>query len=319
MKLFLMSLGASLLLFATFTQAGHYPVTVTSCQRDVRFERAPQRAVSQDVNLTGMLLALGLRPNMAGYSGISGWKTLDEEFRAQLAGLPELAPRYPSVENLLNAGADLFFAGWNYGMHVGGEVTPATLAPLGIPVYELTESCAHVMPRDAARLEDLYADLLNLGRIFDVEPRAEALVSDLRGRVERVRQRVPKDARAPEVFLYDSGEDRPFTAGRLAMPQALIEAAGGRNLMDDLASSWSRVNWETVVERDPEVILIVDYGVVSVEQKREFLLSHPALQQVRAIREKRFVVLPYLQVTPSVDNVTALETLASALHPGPRP
>ncbi|BCD89523.1 hypothetical protein PSm6_59300 [Pseudomonas solani] len=117
------------------------------------------------------------------------------------------------------------------------------------------------------------------------------------------------------MFLYDSGEDRPFTSGRLGMPQAIIDAAGGHNLMDDLAASWTQVNWETVVERDPQVILIVDYGERSWQQKRDFLLAHPALQSVEAIREQRFLVLPYLAVTPSVENIEAIETLAAGLHP----
>ena len=37
------------------------------------------------MNLTEMMLVLGLRDRMVGYTGISGWKTLDEEMRAVLA------------------------------------------------------------------------------------------------------------------------------------------------------------------------------------------------------------------------------------------
>jgi iron complex transport system substrate-binding protein len=117
------------------------------------------------------------------------------------------------------------------------------------------------------------------------------------------------------VFVYDSGEDLPFSTGRQGMPQPLIEAAGGRNVMDGVAGSWIKVGWESVVEQDPEVILIVDYGERTAAQKRDFLLQHPALQGVTAIREQRFVVLPYLAVTPSLDNAAAIETLAAALHP----
>lgn len=309
------SLALAALLLAGSAQATQYPVTITSCNRQVVFEHAPTHAVSQDVNLTGMLIALGLRERMAGYSGVSGWKTLDPSLREALAGLPELARKYPSVETLLAADTDFFFAGWNYGMHVGGDVTPATLAPLGIPVYELSESCAHVMPREAASLDDLYRDLENLGRIFDVEPRARALVASLKARVAAVGERLAGVTERPRVFLYDSGEDRPFSSGRLGMPQALIEAAGGHNLLSDLAASWTQVNWETVVERDPQVIVIVDYGERSWQQKRDFLLAQPALAGVTAIRERRFLVLPYLDATPSVENAAAIETLAAGLHP----
>lgn len=295
--------------------ADSYPVTVRSCERDVTFNQAPQRAVSHDINLTGMLLALGLREQMIGYSGVSGWKTLDPSLRDALAGLPELAPRYPSPENLLDAQADFLFAGWGYGMNVGGPLTPQTLAPLGIPVYELSESCSWIMPQRRASLEDLYRDLNNLGRIFDVQARADELVGHLKQRIARVHEQLAQVQHKPRVFLYDSGEDRPTTSGRLGMPQALLEAGGADNVMADVSASWTEVNWESVVERDPEVIVIVDYGPTSWAQKRDFLLNHPALSEVKAIRERRFVVLSYLQVTPSVDNAGAIEQLASALHP----
>ncbi|MDR0208026.1 MAG: ABC transporter substrate-binding protein [Pseudomonas putida] len=295
--------------------ADSYPVTVRSCERDVTFNQAPQRAVSHDINLTGMLLALGLRERMIGYSGVSGWKTLDPSLRDALVGLPELAPRYPSPENLLDVQADFLFAGWGYGMNVGGPLTPQTLAPLGIPVYELSESCSWIMPQRRASLEDLYRDLNNLGRIFDVQPRADELIGQLKQRIARVHEQLAQVQHKPRVFLYDSGEDRPTTSGRLGMPQALLEAAGADNVMADVSASWTEVNWESVVERDPEVIVIVDYGPTSWAQKRDFLLNHPALSEVKAIRERRFVVLSYLQVTPSVDNAGAIEQLASALHP----
>jgi iron complex transport system substrate-binding protein len=159
-----------------------------------------------------MLLALGLRDRMAGYSGISGWKTLDASMREALGGLAELAARYPSLENLLDANADFLFAGWSYGMQVGGPVTPQRLAPFGIAVYELSESCSRIMPRPPARLDDLYTDLENLGRIFDVAPRAQALITQLRQRVARVTTALADVHAKPRVFST--------TAAKTARPPA---------------------------------------------------------------------------------------------------
>ncbi|WP_149087609.1 ABC transporter substrate-binding protein [Pseudomonas prosekii] len=291
-----------------FAEATKYPLTVQSCNREVTFKQAPKHAVSHDINMTQMMLALGLKPSMAGYSGVSGWKSVTPDMQSLLDGLPELAAKYPSVETLLNANVDFFFAGWDYGMRVGGDLTPQTLQPLGINVYELTESCAFVMKRPAATLEDTYNDLRNLGKIFDVQDRANALIADMQAKVAAVRQDLPTDK--PRVFLYDSGEDRAMTSGRLGMPQALIDAAGGRNILDDVEASWTRVNWENVVERNPQVIVIVDYGEVTAAQKKQFLLDNQALQSVDAIKNQRFIVIPYVQATPGIDNVLAVETLA---------
>ncbi|MVV51424.1 ABC transporter substrate-binding protein [Pseudomonas sp. PB120] len=296
----------------SFAEATKYPLTIQSCNREVTFKQAPKHAVSHDINMTQMMLALGLKPSMAGYSGVSGWKSVTPDMQAILDGLPELSAKYPSVETLLNVNVDFFFAGWDYGMRVGGDLTPQTLQPLGISVYELTESCAFVMKRPPASLEDTYNDLSNLGKIFDVQDRANALIAGMQAQVAEVRSHLPADK--PRVFLYDSGEDRAMTSGRLGMPQALIDAAGGRNILDDVEASWTRVNWENVVERNPQVIVIVDYGEVTAAQKEQFLRSNKALQSVDAIKHQRFIVIPYVQATPGIDNVLAVETLAKGFR-----
>lgn len=300
---------------ASYAHASHYPVTVRSCNRDVTFAHAPARAVSNDSNLTEMMLALQLKSRMAGFTGIGGWKTDDPSLRKRLAGVPELARRYPSIETLVGAGADFYLAGWNYGMRVGGPVTPETLARFGIASYELTESCAHVMPMPAASLDDVYRDLRNLGTIFDVEARAASVVASMQARIAAVSRALGPSPARPRVFVYDSGEDKPLTAGALAMPTALIQAAGGRNVMDDVQQSWAQVGWESVVARDPQAIVIVDYGAVTAAQKIGFLTTDPVLAHVDAVRSRRFVVVPYDAATPGVRNAEAIETLARGLHP----
>ncbi len=261
---------ALIALLLSATSAAAFPVTVKSCNREVTFDAAPKAAISNDVNLTEMMLVLGLRDHMAGYTGISGWKTLDPEMREGVAELPELSAKYPSKEVLAGADADFFFAGWNYGMKVGGEVTPETLEPLGIKTYELTESCIFVGPKAKSSMEDMYNDILNLGAIFGVEDKAKALVEGYKAKLAEVTAKV--DHTNPlRVFVYDSGEDTPFTAGKYAMPTALIEAAGGVNIMDDLDKSWATVAWEPVVERNPQVVVIVNYGDVTAEQKIAFM------------------------------------------------
>ncbi|KIC48454.1 ABC transporter substrate-binding protein [Tateyamaria sp. ANG-S1] len=285
--------------------------TVQSCDRTVTFDAPPERAISNDVNLTEMMLVLGLADRMVGYTGISGWKTLDEEMRAGVEELPELSEKYPSKEVLAGADADFFFAGWNYGMRVGGEVTPETLEPFGIQVYELTESCIHIMEKDKASIEDMYADLMNLGRIFDIEDRATELVDGYRAELAAFSDGL-ETGEPLRVFVYDSGEDAPFTAGRYAMPTALIEAAGGVNIMDDFEKSWATVTWEEVVERNPEVIVIVNYGEVTAEQKRDFMMSNPAFADLDAVKNDRFVTLEYVEATPGPRNINAIKTLADA-------
>ncbi len=307
MKIFL-SVSVALTLAASMAVA---ETTVQSCNRTVTFDAPPERAISNDVNLTEMMLVLGLADRMVGYTGISGWKTLDEEMRAGVQALPELSAKYPSKEVIIGADSDFFFAGWNYGMKVGGEVTPETLEPFGVQVYELTESCSHIMDKAKASMDDMYADLMNLGKIFEVEQKAATLVEGYKTELAAIADGLETNAPV-RAFVYDSGEDKPFTAGLYAMPTALIEAAGGTNVMNGFEKSWGTVTWEEVVEQNPEVIVIVNYGNVTAEQKRAFMMSNPAFAEIDAVKNDRFVTLEYVEATPGPRNIKAIKTLANA-------
>ena len=309
LKIFILSF----FLIISFNSLASSKVSVDSCNRTVTFDSPPQRAISNDVNLTEMMLVLGLSDKMVGYTGISGWKTLDEEMRLGVKQLPELSPKYPTKEVLVGADADFFFAGWNYGMKVGGEVTPETLKPFGINVYELTESCIHIMTKKKVSMDDMYNDLLNLGLIFQIENRAKKIVDAYRTDLNNFTQKLEPIA-AKKVFVYDSGEDTPFTAGRYAMPTALIEAAGGINIMDDFQKSWGTVTWEEVIDRNPEIVVIVNYGKVTAEQKRKFMMSNPAFANIDAVKNDRFVTLEYVEATPGPRNIKAIKKLAKAFR-----
>lgn len=311
-------LSASCVLFTALQsgaiQASHYPVSVESCDRTVTFNQAPKAAVSNDVNLTEMMLALKLQDHMVGFTGVSGWKTLHPSLRDGIGELPELSPKYPSKEVLLGAEADFYFAGWNYGMKVGGGVTPDTLAPLGIKVYELTESCIHIMSKEKASIEDMYLDIANLGKIFDREKEASQLISGYKKELADFQSTLAPLTNEPKVFVYDSGQEEPFTSGRLGMPTALIEAAGGKNIIDDVEKSWTRIGWEAVIDREPEVIVIVNYGEVTAQQKIDFMLTNDAFQHIPAVKNNRFVVLEYVEATPGPQNIQAIKRLAKAFR-----
>ncbi|KQT52642.1 MULTISPECIES: ABC transporter substrate-binding protein [unclassified Aureimonas] len=307
------ALAAPLLLVAP---ALAFPVTVENCGRTLTFDAAPRRAVVHDLNMSEMAFALGLQPQMAGVTGVSGWYKTTPAFDAAKGALPELAPKYPTIETLIAADADFFMAGWYYGMKPGGEVTPDTLKPKGIATYVLSESCAQVdKARPRASMDLLYEDELALGTIFGKESEAKALVAGWKDRIAKVAEAV-RGKPPVSVFLYDSGEDKPFTAGKFAMPTALVEAAGGTNVLGDMAMSWGTTSWEDVAVKNPQFLVLLDYqDGAGYGKLLDFLKSHPAMKDTDAVRNERFLPLRYEEITPGPANVDAVEALAKALHP----
>ncbi|QXO15852.1 ABC transporter substrate-binding protein [Vibrio ostreae] len=296
---------------ATTTQ---YPVTVDSCGIPLTIEKHPTHAVFHDINMAEMAFALGLQDDMAGVTGITGWYKMSPEFKHRLGGIPELAPKYPSLETLMAAQVDFFFAGWNYGMKVGGEVTPETLAPYGIDTLVLSESCVHTRSeqKKSASMDLLYTDILKLGVIFDRQDKANALVNGWKQRIAAL-PKPTSNAKAPKVFLYDSGQDKPFTAGQYAMPDAMIRVAGGVNVTHDMQTSWATTSWETVAKENPDVIILLDYqNANGASELQRYLEQHPLMKYTKAVKNKRYIKLRYEQLTPGPANIDAVEKMARA-------
>ncbi|MFF2148134.1 ABC transporter substrate-binding protein [Kitasatospora sp. NPDC058190] len=251
--------GARITPTAAPTASAHYPVTVDDCGERLTFAQKPARVVTNDVNMAELMFSLGLADRMAGYV------MPDDKGRVDKAAWKDgyqqttwLSKKVLTKEIALDAKADLVFAGWHYGFDEGSGVTPQAFKALGIDSYVLSESCRSGKGPERGvmdPLEALYTDLANLGEIFDVRDRADRLVSDFKAKIAAV----PQPERRPSVFLYDSGQDKPYTAGKFAAADQIIDKAGGANIMGDLADTWVTAGWESVVRRDPEVIVVMDY------------------------------------------------------------
>ncbi len=293
-------------------------VMVNSCDRQVEFETTPSRVIVHDLNMNEMIMALDLKDRLVGVTGVTGWyKKEGPALIKKLGGVPELAPKYPTLENLLAAEPDLFIAGWYYGMKPGGEVTPDILVKHGIKTLELTESCIHLKKsKTKASMDLLFNDILRLGRVFDKSTQAKALVKNWKKDLAMIEKALSNDA-VKRVFLYDSGEEKPFTAGKFAIPTAMIEAAGGKNIVDDMNTSWGRTSWEIVASRNPEFLILLDYSEDGggADGLLKFLRSHPAMRETEAVKNSHYVALRYAELTPGPANIRAIQKIAVGMYP----
>lgn len=308
-------LSVALLALAASGAAAQY-LTVDNCGEPLVFETTPERIVVHDMNMTDMAFALGLQDRIVGLTGITGWYKTSPGFDALRGDIPELAPKYPTVENLVAAEPDMFFAGWYYGMRPGGDVTPDTLASFGIKTMILTESCVHLdKNRPEASMDLLFDDVLRLGKVMRVEDRAKALVSGWKEELSAIKTQTANVAR-PRVFLLDGPADAPFTAGKFAIPDAMIAAAGGENVTHDMDTSWGRTSWETVAAANPEFLVLLDYqtGNGAADTFR-FLQEHPVMSLTDAVKNERWIGLRYEELTPGPANIAAIAKMAQAMHP----
>jgi iron complex transport system substrate-binding protein len=296
----------------------HYPVTVSNCGTPLTFDSAPTRAVSNDINTTEDMLALGLEHSMVGTFGVTGDGPVNQpvptQYEAGFKEVRDVSSNYFTLEPLVGLRPDFLFAGWNYGLQVGTPLTPARLGKFGIKTLALDESCAVVEPsRKSVSVDETYTDLANLGAIFDVPQRASAVIKQMKAQIAAVQQKVA-GLKPVTVFDYDSGNP-PVTGPGLSMLTPLVALAGGTNIFASLKESWTNVSWEQVVKAQPQCIIINDYGTPTWQQKLKFLRSFPASRDLPAVRNNCIIHLAYDEVTPSPRNAEAVLAIAKLLHP----
>ncbi|MFH8572581.1 ABC transporter substrate-binding protein [Streptomyces sp. NPDC017993] len=296
---------------------GSDTVTVSNCGRDITYAQ-PQRPVAYDVSGAEKMFSLGLADRMRGYvmNKLGDPSIKGSPWRKDYAKAERLGTERITREIVVDAEADWVLAGWNSGFSEERGITPALLKKVGIASYLHTETCWDYGDKsvDVTPMEALYTDLGNLGRIFGVEQRADKLVTDLKNRLTALKKTWPDKGEPAKVFVYDSGTDQPFTAGRHAAPDGIIAAAGGSNVFHDLDKGWTTVGWEPVVKAKPEVIVIVDYADQPAKDKIDYLTSRPALKSVPAVKNKRFFVISYGDAVSGPRNVTGAENLGRYLR-----
>jgi iron complex transport system substrate-binding protein len=296
-----------------------YPVTISNCGTSTTYTKAPTRAVSNDINTTEDMVALGLESHMVGDFGVNGdgpaGKPIPIAYVAGFHMVKDISPDYFTLEKLVGLRPDFVFAGWNYGLSVGTNLTPTGLAKYHMKTLALTESCAHVQSgKDSVSISNTYQDITNLGKIFGVESRAAKLISTMKAQVASAQAKVGNLAPVM-VFDYDSGTSAPFTGPGLAMPNALISDGGGTNIFAGLKESWTSVSWEQVVAADPQCIIINDYGTPTASQKETYLETSTFTKNLTAVKNKCFLALSYDEVTPGPRNAEAIVKIARWLHP----
>lgn len=82
-----------------------------------------------------------------------------------------------------------------------------------------------------------------------------------------------------------------------------------------MEKTWSTVSWEKVIELDPEVIVINDYGSVSLEEKISQLKDDPALADISAIKNDRIISVGLCEVFASSMLGDTIYKFAEAFHP----
>jgi iron complex transport system substrate-binding protein len=265
-------------------------VRVDDWGRTVALNAPARRIVSLAPATTELVFALGLGDRLVGRTRFCAYPVaalavpdvgdgIGPNVEAVAARHPDLVLLYASTAN--RAAADRF-------------------AALGIPTLALALD----------RTADLRRAAILIGGLADATRAADALVAafdSLRAVVvaEDGRRRGPR----PTVYV-DVWAQPPMTVGRGSYLEEIVREAGGDNVFDDVRASSATVSLESIVRRDPDVILVLQSDTTRVPD----LAARPGWSAVRAVREGRILVVDgMLYGQPSPRMPLAARDLAARL------
>ncbi len=272
----------------TPTPAGPFPMTIKDgANYRVTLPAAPQRIVSLAPGHTEILFALGLEERLVGVSETSNYP----------AGAIE-KPRVtvqsaPSLQRILAQQPQLVLA-------LPSQV--AELAP------GLQEANVPLFASEPDTLNELLNTILTIGHMAGRDQAAMELVLALQARLDTVQTAI-RDAPPPTVYWELSAD--LTTAGPGTLPHDLIVAAGGENVAANSPIPWLQLGADTLIERDPQVIVLASGG------DPDAVRSRPGWQGISAVRSGRIISVINREIIsrPGPRIVEGVEWLARLLHP----
>jgi iron complex transport system substrate-binding protein len=255
--------------------------------RTVTIEQVPQRIVSVAPSNTEILFALGLEERIVGVT--------------KSCNYPEVALDKPKVggfapfdlERVVALEPDLVLAA-----DIHEEVGIPALEEVGITVFALAPKT----------VDEVLDSIALVGEITGKSEEAARLVASLEKRIKAITDKTqPLTEEERPGTLYVVWHDPLWVAGSGTFAHDLIIKAGGENIAYDI-DGWAMIDLETVIARDPEVI-IATHGAVGIKDVAALAVTRAAIEgRIYVVEEDPFV-------RPGPRLVDALEKLARLLHP----
>lgn len=258
---------------------------------------APQRIVSLVPALTELLFAIGAGPQVVGVSSYDH-EPPEVESRARVGALLD-----PDTERILSLRPDLVAI---YGSQVDLRTQ---LQRASIPVFDYRH----------AGLADIFTTTRALGAATGHAREADDLVRRLEQRIAAVRARTDRGPRVRTLLVFgrEAGALRNiYVSGGRGFLHDMLVAAGGENVMADVAQESVQASTELILTRAPDVILeLRDRGSLPEARLQALAGDWSRLASVPAVRHQRVHIVSGTGLTvPGPRVAAAIERLALVLH-----
>ncbi len=292
----------------------HYPVVVTNFNRaqesfDVTYEKAPEKVVAVYQNSIETLLALGLEDRIVACAGLD--QDVKDEYKAGFDKVNYLTEFSPDKETVTMLEPDMILSWYSYfGDKKMGDVDYWN--ENGVGTFMMRNSGA----AKTRSLQNEYDDILDIGKIFDVEDKAQAIVDEMKDEVQKVLDATAGMDKKPRVLVMEVEKDGIRVYGENTLAGDMVKHIGAELVI----AEDNHMSNEQLIEINPDIIFSVYFGSSnSIEDGQasvDKLVLDEKYASLTAVKENKVFPISlgevYCSGTRTLDGI---KTLVKGIYP----
>jgi iron complex transport system substrate-binding protein len=194
------------------------------------------------------------------------------------------------------------------------------LASLSVPGMEknIEELEKRMIPHiilDPQSLDDIADDLLTVGRACGIEGQALQIRTEYLSFIDEMKELAATVGEMPRLY-WEWWPKPVFTPGSINWLTEISSIAGGLNEFSDVELASVQTDWDDVLNRNPDYILLAWVGVRINKVKKEVVLKRPGWKELAAVKSGRFSIMEEeLYCRPSPRLLEGALKLGKLIHP----
>ncbi|MGL5315797.1 MAG: ABC transporter substrate-binding protein [Peptostreptococcaceae bacterium] len=290
----------------------HYPVTIQTYNYnkepiEVTFDKAPENVVAVYQNSIETLLALGLEENIKLAAGLD--HDVKDEYKDAFSKINYSENFTPDKETIVMEQPDLILSWYSiFDEKRLGDVD--YWHSKGTNTYMMLNSGAV----ENRTVENEITDILNIGKIFDVEDKANTIAEEINNKISDVTSKV-KDQEKQTTLIVEYMDGQIYTYGAKSLGGDMVSRLGAELLNPE----GGNIGEEDLIKLNPDSIFVVymdRQDDTIAKQEASKILDNKALASLDAVKNTRVTAIPLGEMYCSgIRTIDGINTFANGLYP----
>ena len=192
------------------------------------------------------------------------------------------------------------------------EVCAVSLKDVEEALENYLDKQAQIISLQPNSLDDIFNDIVTVANALNVSAAGAELLESLQERVDIIKHKLKFIDSKPTVACIEIGRAHIRTPG-------LVNIAGGTPVLAQDGKHSPYIEWDEILQQDPEIIVVMPCGFSIERTMREInlLLDRPGFALLKAVKNDRFYIADGNQYfnRPGPRIVDSIEILAEIIRP----